>query len=138
MEKKDIDSDQSPPGYRGPLNLHDVSSGIDHIKPQHRNLYDRSITLEEYHYYAQKTRAEQDALEKPKTPWSSILKGKKHTSEDVAPPDAMTGNLSKKSNRLEITDEEWTNASRAFRTASAGACFYLVSLELRLQEADVD
>jgi hypothetical protein len=32
--------------------------------------------------------------------------------------------------RLEISDQEWTNASRAFRSASAGACFYLITTDI--------
>ena len=32
------------------------------IRPQHRLLHDPAVTFEEYHYYALKTRAEEDAL----------------------------------------------------------------------------
>ena len=32
------------------------------IRPQHRLLHDPAVTFEEYHYYALKTRAEEDSL----------------------------------------------------------------------------
>lgn len=43
---------------------------------------------------------------------------------------ATNVNLSKASNRMEITDEEWTNASRMLRTATWGACFYLITTDI--------
>lgn len=39
-----------------------VTPGVG-IRPQHRLLHDPAVTFEEYHYYAIKTRAEEDALE---------------------------------------------------------------------------
>lgn len=65
----------------------------------------------------------------PKSQWSNLLSGKK--SNDGAHQEQhdlhqASGNLADQQLRLTITDEEWTNASRAFRTASWGAAFYLV------------
>ena len=31
---------------------------------------------------------------------------------------------------MSITDVEWTNASRAFRTATWAACFYLITTDI--------
>lgn len=97
-----------------------------HIKPQMRKTHDPDVTFEEYHYYAIRTREEERTLEAPRTQWKSLLAKKKHVSgqgEHGAAANMPTEkDLASRANRLEITDEEWTNASRAFRTASAGAC----------------
>lgn len=39
-------------------------------------------------------------------------------------------NLSDPQVRATISDEEWTNASRAMRTATAAACFYLLTTDI--------
>lgn len=106
------------------------------IRPQERKLHDSAVTFEEYYYYAQRTRAEEQNHEKPKLRWREILDRKKpahHTSSEVDPNlDAAKHhteiNYADQENRIQISDEEWANASRAFRTASAGAAFYLVSI----------
>ena len=95
---------------------------IAHIRPQARKLHDPNVSFEEYYYYAQKTREEQDGLEAPKIQIREIFAGKDkaHSSS------GSSLNLGNQQNRLQISDEEWTNASRSLRTASAGAIFYLV------------
>src|SRR5215469_1210733 len=60
------------------------------IKPQQRELHDRSVTFEEYYYYAQQTRAEE--LTHPKTGhetsvWSIIFPSK----SDAGVQQATTG-----------------------------------------------
>jgi hypothetical protein len=113
------------------------------IKPQARKLHDSAVTFEEYHYYALQTREEERNLPAPKTNWREILLRKKpaheistttandpHGHSNVEKHDLSTLNLAKKENRLEITDQEWTDASRAFRTASWGACFYLITTDV--------
>lgn len=92
-----------------------------YIKPQHRKAHDTSVTFEEYHYYAHRTREEEQGLESPSTPWREIVlrKKKAHSTDADAPAVDSKADFS---HRLEITDEEWTNASRAFRTAGWGAC----------------
>ncbi|KAI0014563.1 transmembrane amino acid transporter protein-domain-containing protein [Xylariomycetidae sp. FL0641] len=111
-----------------------------YIRPQARKLHDPDVTLEEYHYYAQKTRAEQQALEPPQMNWLALLKGKRShggsgsgagAGAGPAPPKpAAHVSLSRQAERLQITDAEWTNASRAFRTASWGAAFYLITTDI--------
>src|SRR3569833_57996 len=101
------------------------------IRPQHRKLHDADVSFEEYFYYAQKTREEERNLDKPKTAWRQLLTSKKKASGAPDEPMALHQdhgelNLASRENRLQISDEEWTNASRAFRTASGGAAFYLV------------
>ena len=39
-------------------------------------------------------------------------------------------NLSKEDARIDISDVEWTNANRAFRTATVAACFYLITTDI--------
>jgi hypothetical protein len=96
------------------------------IKPQSRKPHDPSVTFEEYHYYALRTRQEEQTYEAPKTGWKDIVLRKKNprTSGDNGSTLQTTAAQPASSSlgRLEISDEEWTNASRAFRTASWGAC----------------
>jgi hypothetical protein len=96
-----------------------------YIKPQGRKPHDPDVTFEEYYYYAQRTRAEEAAIEAPKTDWREILLRKKKSAaiEGQTPVSHLTAeDFANRENRLEISDEEWTNASRMFRTASWGAC----------------
>lgn len=99
-----------------------VSTG--YIKPQHREVHDSRVMFEEYHYYAQKTREEQMTYESPKLQWREVLLRKKneHESEDTAVQKLSEEILSSPEKRMHISDEEWANASRAFRTTSWGAC----------------
>ncbi|KAJ5930837.1 hypothetical protein N7466_006330 [Penicillium verhagenii] len=102
------------------------------IKPQARAPYDSGVSFEEYCHYAQKTRAEQELLDPPVLNIRQWF-GKK---KDAGPnPQDVTTTLTEEdftnpAKRLEITDEEWTNASRAFRSASWGACFYLITTDI--------
>jgi hypothetical protein len=108
------------------------------IRPQHRKLHDPDVSFEEYLYYAQKTREEERTLEKPRTAWRQLLAGEKKSAANGAADESVGVvhqelgdlNLSTRNNRLHISDEEWTNASRALRTASAGAAFYLVRFRM--------
>jgi hypothetical protein len=100
-----------------------------YIKPQGRLPHDPAVTFEEYFYYAQKTREEERNVVAPKTEWREILLRKKKDHEvgngasGVPTTHELTGkDFGDRNHRLEISDEEWTNASRAFRTASWGAC----------------
>jgi hypothetical protein len=110
------------------------------IKPQQRALYDSNVTLEEYMYYAEKARAEEDALAAtaPPSTWieyilpsksaSRRIEGVQPTANDVKTSSPAEGDH--ENHRLEITDLEWTNASRALRSASAAACFYLITTDI--------
>ena len=119
----------SPPSYPGGQ----VVRSSTYIKPQARKLHDPDVTVEEYLWYAARTREEQRTLESPKMPWRMMISGKStHNANSESNGEATDAkhshdvNLSNPAQRLEISDEEWTNASRAFRTASWGAAFYLV------------
>jgi len=122
------------------------------ITPQQRLLHDPDVTFEEYHYYALRTRAEEDELERNdtgKTGLRQVIFPPKSTpafkdphatyaAESDSPerdPEKRSAaindlNLSTKVNRMAITDTEWTNASRAFRTATWAACFYLITTDI--------
>ena len=39
-------------------------------------------------------------------------------------------NFAREDARINITDIEWTNANRAFRTATWAACFYLITTDI--------
>lgn len=100
------------------------------IKPQARKLHDPDVSFEEYHYYALRTREEEKSLVVAKTHWKEIvLRQKPSVAATRAPSDV---NISNRENRNAISDREWTDASRAFRTASWGACFYLIVSLFRL------
>lgn len=108
------------------------------IKPQQRLLHDPKVTFEEYLFYAERTRAEEDRI-------AEINKARV-TLKSIFVPSAANGvvsegadgswgavtdlNLSDPAVRATISDEEWTNASRALRTATAAACFYLITTDI--------
>jgi len=108
------------------------------IKPQHRAFHDPLVTFEEYQYYAERTRAEEDnfAEEAPTTGILAVLFPTKSGTGDQIDAErkgsevAQAYNLSDQRQRATITDEEWTNASRALRTASTGAIFYLITTDI--------
>ncbi|KAJ9272090.1 hypothetical protein DTO212C5_1853 [Paecilomyces variotii] len=116
-----------------------TSQGIA-ISPQHRKLHDPDVTFEEYYYYAQLTRAEEEqhAASEETVKDKGILafffptkndSGIQKVSDNAA-RDATKMNTNNVATRMTITDEEWTNASRALRTASRGAVFYLITTDI--------
>lgn len=107
-------------------------SSMPYTLPQMRKLHDSSITFEEYNYYAEKTRAEEDQYvdhepanasstnilsvvfpsKSDKGVEKGTMNGEKRGSEIAA-----TVNISDPKQRAEITDEgTWTS----YRTASLG------------------
>lgn len=110
-------------------------------KPQQRLLHDPAVTLEEYLYYAARARAEEDEAaasglaNKPRISLKSIFVPSASNTASAASgawevDPAANLNLSDPAVRAGISDEEWTNASRALRTASAAACFYLITTDI--------
>ncbi|KAI0441031.1 transmembrane amino acid transporter protein-domain-containing protein [Xylaria telfairii] len=93
--------------------------------PRQRRVYDPNVTFEEYHFYAQRTREEQLLLEAPQWQWRTLFSSKK-TTNAVEGGDHHT----RPSVGQVVTDEEWVDASRAFRTASWGAVFYLITTDI--------
>lgn len=126
-EEKKASSTDSPP----PRDIVGSSPPVPstYIKPQGRKPHDPDIKFEEYFWYAKRTREEEKTIESPKTNWRALL-FKKSPDQDngnvVEGKHQLSGsNYGNRTHRLEISDEEWTNASRAFRTAGWGACEYL-------------
>jgi len=113
-----------------------TEAGSGAIKPQNRRIHDAQVTFEEYYYHAQRTRAEEDtqpvhgretnllALIFPSKSDGGIKQ--KHEEHEKDPK----RNLSNAANRATISDDEWTNASRALRTATKGAIFYLITTDI--------
>ncbi|KAJ7234650.1 putative amino acid transporter [Mycena rebaudengoi] len=94
------------------------------IPPRARGLHDPDITFEEYYYYAQLTRAEED---------SQTVTGYETNLLSLVFPSKSQGGVVKEksaSSDAVISDEEWTNASRALRTATRGAAFYLITTDI--------
>lgn len=114
---------------------------VSYTRPQMRALHDNSITFEEYHYYALQSRAEEDSNHRmvrngngtrgllstiiPSKGLSSETSDEKHHDSTIP-----TENLSVPERRASVTDEEWTNASRAVRTATASAVFFLITTDI--------
>ena len=117
-----------------PDEQHVTTVQITFTKPQARLLHDPAVTFEEYHYYARRTREEEKNLEAPKLRWREIINGKMvkdaQQIDGGAEGKVPEVNFANEENRLQITDEEWTNASRAMRTASWGAAFYLITTDI--------
>ena len=118
-------------------------ASIAYTKPQMRRLHDSTVGFEEYHYYAGKTRSEEDRHAEQDVKTRGILstlipsksdKGVQQANTSEAEKRgsvvAATVNLSNPDRRAEISDEEWTNASRALRTATWGAIFYLITTDI--------
>lgn len=53
-----------------------------------------------------------------------------HSSNGIEKPGHANTNLAREDARINITDAEWTNANRAFRTATWAACFYLITTDI--------
>lgn len=94
-----------------------------YIPPSERKVHDSGVTFEEYYYYAQRTREEQRQLAAPQWQWRTVFSSHKRPADSGEEEHEAASNAAGRA----VTDEEWSNASRAFRTASWGAVFYLVS-----------
>jgi hypothetical protein len=132
-EKYKLSSGDSP----APLTTTAAPHASGYIKPQNRKPHDPAITFEEYHYWALQTREEEKGLTSPKFNWREVMLRRKNEPDG----EPVNGHRDAESHtfsdhnfvrgahgegRAEISDEEWTNASRAFRTASWGACKFLL------------
>ncbi|KID77909.1 N amino acid transport system protein [Metarhizium brunneum] len=102
--------------------------------PRMRRLHDPDVSFQEYQHYARITRAEQDALPRPAGKKSLLYYLVPNLQKvETGPADVATRsdlNTSDIEQRKIISDEEWTNASRALRTAGTGAIFYLITTDI--------
>lgn len=123
----EIIGEEGPPSY-GDTDSPREAKGT-HIRPQHRRLHDVNVTFEEYHYYALKTR-ELEKLPSPADTQKQSLKDvflHRTTEKHLNAPEV---NFADPSKRISISDDEWVDASRALRTATWGACFYLITTDI--------
>jgi hypothetical protein len=126
-----------------------MRAGDDPIPPSNRLLHDPAVPFEEYRYYAELTRAEEEETFKTDPPTTGIMQvlfptkssgGVKPISTSPRSPGSPGSGsdekgLSEKNFReprekIAVSEAEWTNASRAIRTASGAACFYLITTDI--------
>ena len=110
---------------------------LAYTRPQMRKLHDPSVSFEEYYYYATQTRAEEESRHVHQSATRGFLstiipsKSDEGAFDDKHPASSVpNANISDRDTRATVTDEEWTNASRAVRTATAGAIFYLITTDI--------
>lgn len=108
-----------------------TGSSTGRTKPHN---HDPSVTFYEYRYYAEITRAEQDAGNVPTTgsgehgmlpTTMDTAAGNEKTSDHEGSQDAITAG-----NPHIISDDEWMTASRAIRTATWLSVFYLITTDI--------
>ena len=125
-----------------------VGGGVgqhSYTRPQMRKLHDHTVSFEEYNYYAGLTREREETAYKASaaTEKTGILatifpsKSYKHqpTSTQTAVDENGSGSENEKSltrldQHLAISDEDLVNASRALRTATWSAVFYLITTDI--------
>jgi hypothetical protein len=96
--------------------------------------HDPSVTFYEYKYYAEITRAEQDAGNVPTT--GSGEHGMMPTAMDSPSGNEKTSDHEGSQEALPatnphiISDDEWMTASRAIRTATWLSVFYLITTDI--------
>ncbi|KAI9672863.1 MAG: hypothetical protein M1831_000299 [Alyxoria varia] len=122
----------------------DGSGGGDPQTYRHipKGLHDPSVFIEEYFYFAEISRKEEESLPPAQHPVHKLLGlGKKDKgSPDSSSNDASKHDTSEKVIRTEspssggngniISNEEWQRAARAGRTATWGAIFYLITTDI--------
>jgi len=109
-------------------------------RPAHIKLHDPSITIEEYMHYAAITRADDRNVDAPHTDNAMKVAGLKSLNpfaKKREPAVATTTELNEKATtesspngRFVITEEEYIQASRAVRTATWGAVFFLLTTDI--------
>ena len=111
-----------------------------YTRPQMRKLHDPSVTFEEYYYWAQETRAEEEEFHgqasHEKTGVLQLIfpaksgKGAGGAVEKRRTSVVTDKNTNAQDQRALVSDEDWANASRAVRTATQGAVFYLITTDI--------
>ena len=109
-------------------------------RPVQQKLHDPSITIEEYMHYAAITRADDRNVVSTHTDSAMSVAGFKSINpfaKKAQPAVATTTELNEKATvdsspdgRFVITEEEYIQASRAVRTATWGAVFFLITTDI--------
>ncbi|GAB7356348.1 hypothetical protein MBLNU459_g7138t1 [Dothideomycetes sp. NU459] len=121
----------------------------EYSRPALKNLHDPSVTIEEYFYYAKLTRAEEKNIPRIHHPVRKLLgfgktqgvltESGRRTSVNMPSTEpglsekTVTGDKASPSGSTDlaiISDAEWVQASRAARTATWGAIFYLITTDV--------
>lgn len=110
----------------------DMPTSTVAFPPRLRNLHDSAVSFQEYKHYADSTRAEQEQIELPRhgNGISRFLLPNLEMSKMEESPEKFSSNYANLATRMTISDEEWVNASRAMRTATASAVFYLITTDI--------
>jgi len=83
------------------------------IRPQHRKMHDKDVTFQEYQYYAERTRAEEDSVQGTESVGIlKILFPTKSGHGAGGEKNSAMGNISTPERRAHISDEEWTNVRK--------------------------
>lgn len=139
LEKADHGNNGSLSPEKRSVEVGELRTRAVAFRPQERLLHDPNVTFEEYMYYAALSRAEEDesAASRPKLGLVDVLLPSKNGGIRELKGSATSSseaihelNLSDPKIRATISEEEWTNASRALRTATAAACFYLITTDI--------
>lgn len=116
-----------------------------YMRPQMRQLHDPSVSFEEYQYYARLTRERENAAGLDTRGESGIMSTIMPSSNNTPLPSVADDNASPREktmggkqdmtnmshiDRHGVSDEEWITASRAMRTATWGAVFYLITTDI--------
>lgn len=110
-------------------------------RPAHTKLHDTSVTIEEYMHYAAITRADDRHVDSPHTDDALKVAGLKSLNPFAKKREATVATnteLTEKAataesspdGRFVITEEEYIKASRAVRTATWGAVFFLITTDI--------
>ena len=109
-------------------------------RPAARKLHDPSVTFEEYMHYAAITRADDRHINVAQTDTALSVAGLKGLNpfakkrepavETVTQLNEKTNSSSPDRQPYEITEEEYIQASRAVRTATWGAVFFLITTDI--------
>jgi hypothetical protein len=114
-----------------------MGEGIATYQPQQlKGIHDPSVMFEEYLYYAEQTRREEENI--PRVHKLDFIKSKVGKKTDVVADDPTKGPTTKETDvqggppgySHGVSDEEWAVASRAARTATWGAVFYLITTDI--------
>lgn len=127
-----------------------VHNGQGPIPSSNRLLHDPNVSFYEYMRYAKLTREEEEETFGTNPPTQGIMQvlfptksaggvnpiatspGNGASEKEVVPAENGTSEkeVGVPQPRIEISEAEWTNASRAVRTASGSACFYLITTDI--------
>lgn len=96
------------------------------------NVHDKSISFEEFRYWADITRGDElnanKAFQDAKT--GGTLKERRVAKKDALKMQTSTAPHSDEEIITGVSEQEWKQASRAMRTASWGSCFFLITTDI--------